>query len=589
MNRKNKTFPPPTASSDSQSDLPAIRSCADAWGWRFSLVVSLLAFVILSFSSWHLPPNWDEGYTAQRAAIASIWKHRLMAQLPFVHSFLPDDPTLAAFRESDTLAGLLSREELDRYWPGVRTVEGHPLFPMILMSLGVRYDSFPPELSDLRFYPILFFSLSLGVVFYRLNHDFGRAAAFFGILSILLLPRVFAHAQFATWDSTLMASWMLAWALFPLALKSHGGALLYGAALGMTIASKFSGLGVLIPPFVWLAVRCLADLRLPKEKRLNPTWNLLAQRAGLTFFAAMLTFVVLNPPLWNDPLGGIGEFISRNLDRKIEISTIFFGKKYYMRIPLPWYNTLAWTAITVPLGILLLFFAGLGSIVKDEKKRWSGFFLVLNFLPLMIIRAFPGSPVHDGVRLFVPAFPFLAMIAGIGAAMLWNLSEKARLLSRTAVCLIFLASIFNMFWYAPQWLSFYNLAIGGLPGAVRGGMEPTYYWDACDSEVLTWLSDRTKSGDTVLFSDHSAMTIAFFYQKVLPQRKLLLERFATDEERKSARFYVQLQRPGLDSVFDQTIKSGGKPVFVKTLRRSGWEPWDLGRVPLVIIYDLSHE
>ena len=39
--------------------------------------------------------------------------------------------------------------------------------------------------------------------------------------------------------------------------------------------------------------------------------------------------------------------------------------------------------------------------------------------------------------------------------------------------LLYATSALSLFWYAPQWLSYYNLLIGGLPGETALGMEPT--------------------------------------------------------------------------------------------------------------------
>ena len=44
-------------------------------------------------------------------------------------------------------------------------------------------------------------------------------------------------------------------------------------------------------------------------------------------------------------------------------------------------------------------------------------------------------------------------------------------------------------------LSYYNALIGGLSGAARAGMEPTYYWDAVTPEVRDWLNAHTEAGD----------------------------------------------------------------------------------------------
>ena len=52
----------------------------------------------------------------------------------------------------------------------------------------------------------------------------------------------------------------------------------------------------------------------------------------------------------------------------------------------------------------------------------------------------------------------------------------------------------------PVPLSYYSPLIGGLPGAARMGMEPTYYWDSLQPEIIEWLNSHTKSDEKVLFA-----------------------------------------------------------------------------------------
>jgi hypothetical protein len=52
----------------------------------------------------------------------------------------------------------------------------------------------------------------------------------------------------------------------------------------------------------------------------------------------------------------------------------------------------------------------------------------------------------------------------------------------------------------PVPLSYYSPLVGGLPGATRMGMEPTFYWDALRPEVLDWLNTHTPPGQKVRFS-----------------------------------------------------------------------------------------
>ena len=64
--------------------------------------------------------------------------------------------------------------------------------------------------------------------------------------------------------------------------------------------------------------------------------------------------LLLNPPLWHQPLAGFDDFLDLNAHRaahaELNVATCFFGRLYDARHPLPWYNTLFWTGVTVPVG-----------------------------------------------------------------------------------------------------------------------------------------------------------------------------------------------------------------------------------------------
>jgi hypothetical protein len=71
---------------------------------------------------------------------------------------------------------------------------------------------------------------------------------------------------------------------------------------------------------------------------------------------AALVVYALNPTWWAEPVRGVRVFLGSNLTREqlLPIPTLFFGRLY--RFSLPWYNTMAWTAIVVPpatLGLAL--------------------------------------------------------------------------------------------------------------------------------------------------------------------------------------------------------------------------------------------
>ncbi|MDR2755489.1 MAG: glycosyltransferase family 39 protein [Planctomycetaceae bacterium] len=596
-------------------DIKRFRFSTNLLNFFVSGTVVFCTFFILALASFYLPLTWDEGIMNERAANLSFWFQRILQQIPGVQKIIPPCPELENVHETDSLELLFSNWGLECY---CFTEEGHPHFPVFLNAVGqLIAPPFLPEIVQFRFGSLVFFSLTIGVVFYRLQQEFDSTTAFFGVVSILLIPRLFAHAQIAFYDSVLISAWLLSWAFFPYALKSGWGTFCFGCAVGLTMSSKFSGCGVLLPLMLWLVVRLLTNRFVDAENRLR-VYDL-SKCIFLTILLALLTFWLFSPRLWLNPITGMYQYFYLNTHRTLNIAVLFFGNMYNLTYSLPWYNTLAWSVITVPIGILVLFFVGLLTIIRDKNKHWSGLWLFLNMLSLFFLRALPRTPVHDGVRMFIPAFPFLAIIAGIGAAALWKgtfwnrisvnkkqanktwgneifcnenmVFKKNRLCTQLPVLLIYVASLFNMFWYAPQWLSFYNFVIGGLPGAVRAGMEPTYYWDGLDDEVLQWLRNNTNSGDKIVFSVHSPAALdLYFSMKKFPipfEIPSVTETF-DDFKTQGFRYYILQRRPSGEFARDKQLMLREKPVWVKTIRKGGWGVWNLNTVPIIEIYEISH-
>jgi hypothetical protein len=540
----------------------------------------------------------------ERSANLSFWFQRVLQQIPGIQKNVSTGPELENVHETNSLELLFSKWGLESY---CYTEEGHPHFPVFLNAIGqATAPKLLPEIVQFRFGSLVFFSLAIGMVFYCLQQEFDSVTAIFGVVSILLIPRLFAHAQIAAYDSALIAAWLFSWALFPYALKFNWGAIGFGVAVGLTVASKFSGCGVLLPPVLWLVVRLIRDRFVANENRLCV--HVLMKRICLATLFTLFTFWIFCPRFWFDPVTGMYQYFYLNTHRTLNIAVLFFGEMYNLTHSLPCYNTLAWTAITVPIGLLILFFAGCITIIRDKNKRWSGFWLFLNMFSLLFLRALPATPVHDGVRMFVPAFPFLAMIAGIGAAVLWNGTfwnkifenkifcnvkgkfKKNCLCTKLGVLLIYVASLFNIFWYAPQWLSFYNLAIGGLRGAAQAGMEPTYYWDGFDDEVLQWLRKNTESSDKIAFSVHSPETISLYFSMKKFQINFEIPPVTTtsdDLKSQGFRYYILQRRPSGEFERDKQLIEQKKPVWVKTIRKNGWGAWNLNTVPIIEIYDVS--
>ena len=545
-----------------------------------AILAAVACTMALAATSPGLPMAWDEGNAIWRADGIRRWAGR----------WLTVDQDAAQ-------PGPMTAEAIDRDWPYTTKLEGHPAFYGIVIALGTWASGGWLQPSDAaRLGPMMLFGLAAGAMFYRLWRQYSTVAAVAAVTALLLMPRMFAHAHFASFDGPLVSCWILAWATFTPGRGGWPRAILWGIALGLTFSTKATG---------WLApIPFIAYALLYRDRRA-------AETLAIGIPVALVMFWVLNPPLWHHPLEGTAEFFRLNLNRGdqpgMNISSWFLGRMYNLDHPLPWYNTLFWTAVTVPVGLLLLSAVGLASIFRRRVPDAAAVLLAANWLVLLIVRAIPGTPPHDGVRLFLPSFAFLAALTGVGAA--WALgclptrsnrpgksgtgaeppdscapptakpedSTRRRLIAAFAVVLIYAGSATSFVWYHPQWLSYYNLLIGGLNGAAARGMEPTYYWDALDCSVLDWLDRNTGPGEKVLFAAASGENLEWM------RRWGTLPVEFRAEAPGTYRWYVIQHRPSGWQPEDRRLIEDFRPAFRKTIRPGGRGPWRLD-VPLVEVY-----
>jgi hypothetical protein len=175
-------------------------------------------------------------------------------------------------------------------------------------------------------------------------------------------------------------------------------------------------------------------------------------------------------------------------------------------------------AITTPVAILLLAVAGFvvicrrwsrDSLVLSERSSVD-MLVVLNAVATIGAVTLPTVPKYGGVKLFLPFFPFLAILAGVGfdaaadaACRLLRMPAGGRAIL-TAVSLGGLVSTMAMTIVRihPYELSYYNAFIGGLPGAARHGFEIQYY-DLWYLELARWMNNAFPGGVRVFFQPNN--------------------------------------------------------------------------------------
>ncbi|MBR4975609.1 MAG: hypothetical protein IKY61_01050, partial [Thermoguttaceae bacterium] len=201
---------------------------------------------------------------------------------------------------------------------------------------------------------------------------------------------------------------------------------------------------------------------------------------------------------------------------------------------------------------------------------------------LPLIRVIPGIPTHDGARLIIASFPFIAILAALGATVFVERCEKsggserklaARRLAQVVVGLAFAVGVVDLVWSAPRYLSFYNAALGGVVGATRRGMEATYYWDAFDADAVAWLNveiaaaraDGRPTG--VLFGSFSSQTLDY-YRRWGTLATSETETLSTPNvlaNRERFGFYVVQRRPSGWTALELGLFKTASPIYRATV------------------------
>jgi 4-amino-4-deoxy-L-arabinose transferase-like glycosyltransferase len=343
------------------------------------VIVSALTLLVVLATGPQFGMVWDEGYTVRRDRLLNEWFGRVLSVT-----------SLARVQEE------FGKPALDHYWPFSRAEpDGHPPFYALLGAAGWRLGHrWLPPFQAYRLGPMLLTAATAGVIYHHLARRRGTLAGCLAAAFLVLMPRTFAHAHNAYYDMPMTDLWLLAQVAFAASLESRRWAVLFGVLLGLCAGTKFTGLLAGAPAIAWTAiVEIIPGLR-RGPRAPGPGLRALAVAMPL----AALTLYAIQPPWWIEPLAGPSRFLASNLTRaKTQpLASRYLGTIY--EFSLPWHNTIVLTAITTPALVLLL--GGLGVVACLGRRGEESWALIwpLSWATLMIVRALPNAPGHDGIR-----------------------------------------------------------------------------------------------------------------------------------------------------------------------------------------------
>lgn len=354
---------------------------------------------------------------------------------------------------------------LGRWLLGIASNCGQPFEVLIFGA-----DPLNLSLWSARFAPAAAFGALVALVVSATARRYGTAAGASAGFALAVMPRLFAHAHFGALDMFITLFWTLGLFSADRALTARR------PVLAMIGAGACWSLALLTKIHAWFLIPVVAVWALVRLKRPGPALFAFASW-GVTGLAL---FVAGWPWLWFDTLSRLRAYLGTGVARAT-IQVLYFGQVYADK-DVPWHYPWFYFAATVPVGLQLLGALGLAAALKARRSDPFPLLLAAS-MGLLLVTFSTRVPVYDGERLFLPIFPLWAVFIGRGFGVIWA-KLPTRRWARTALLATLVGQSYGIIALHPFELSYYNLLVGGLPGAERLGLELTFWGDAVDGVLL---------------------------------------------------------------------------------------------------------
>lgn len=479
---------------------------------RLLVLIACVLFVVsalaASGTAHHYGVTYDEAIYSSLGLSAAEW-------VGFLGESLARGDFVTPFR----------REVLDPAWDASKD-HGPPLVKTG-SGLAQRWLSgVVGEWAAFRLPSAVLYGLGVAGLFLWCASLWGIAAGLFAALAFALMPRVFAHAHYAALDMGVASMSLLTAACFWRTARTDSWpwAVVTGVVFGLAMLTKFNAW--FLPPILF-------------------GWSLLLMRRGLVknlvAVAAIgpVVFFAGWPYLWHDTLSRLWDNFTFYRDH-YPVDVYYLGETHHYA---PWHYPFVLTGVTVPTLTLALALIGLvAAVVLAARGRSSegALFAIGGLIPLCL-SALPFTPKYNGVRLFLPAFPFLAGLAGLGFAQVaagagWAIGRLRRNADPVRVrrwcagvlgAIVLLPAAVGLAASHPHQLAYYNALVGGPLGARDRGFE-TIYWGGVLREALPHLNARPARGELAFVTPHGVVRYLEWYQHAGLLRRDL--RFTSPQE-----------------------------------------------------------
>ena len=334
-----------------------------------------------------------------------------------------------------------------------------------------------------------------------------RWAGLYAAVTFALVPRHFFHAHLVCFDAPITLMVFATLYAFARSERSTRWAWITAIVWGVALLTKHNAFFIPVALLMYWAV---ASWRQFHRSRAGgpgvglppfPLAFLLMPPVGLFMLFAFW------PRLWYDPFRSFARYLGFHLNHEHYLQ-YYFGE-VLAQPPFPIDYPFTLTLLTVPVVLLLAFGYGLAHFASTRKlnRPLKVFYLVNLLIPILVI-AMPKTPIFGGIKHWMTAMPFFALIGGWGVDRFVRALEASfgawRWPAPAAAALIGGLTMGSL-WVQnadvhPHGTAYWNELIGGVQGAANAGMQ-RQFWGYAARDALPYLNATVKPSGRVYFQN----------------------------------------------------------------------------------------
>ncbi len=433
------------------------------------------------------------------------------------------------------LAASFSQENIDQHWAY------NPEHPVLMKAaFALSHKIFHDILGVMspstawRFPAMLCAAALVSGVYLFARELGGQLAGLVAAAALLFQPRFFFHAHMACFDVPITAFWFWVTYAYWRSYDSKRWALATGILFGLALSVKLNAFFLPIVLVGHWVLTHWREFRFQRTEDDEPAFQFapIPKAFWSMLVFGPLLFYALWPRHWFDTFARVRWYMEFHLEHE-HYFVQYFGQD--LQIPpfpvsYPWVMSL----VTIPTVILVAFAIGAihyfwqsgqwqrwkDTVKALGQRRWpqldskadyrgTGLLLAINIIFPIALIASPDTPIFGGTKHWMPAMPFVAILAGLGVvAVMRGLRPwvEKRLGSSTNFAMPIVAGVLTACVVVPaarttadnhpQGTAYYNELIGSYQGAADGEMV-RQFWGHSSGEALPWLNEHASEDGRV--------------------------------------------------------------------------------------------